>query len=223
MPRIGTRKLYHILRNECQGLGRDKLFAILRKNGLLVPPRKKYARTTESSHFLRKYKNLIQNVVPMRPLQIVVSDLTYLTTTTGFIYLFLITDYYSRKIIGYALRKDLSAQGALDAARMAFPESERLENLIHHSDRGIQYCSYAYTNFLHDRKIQISMTEKNHAYENATAERVNGILKSEFYLDQTFISFEHAEITVERVIHVYNTLRPHLKLNLKTPIEVHAA
>ena len=224
MPRLGARKLYHLLHKDLQKIakiGRDKFFDLLRKNGLLVERKKSYTRTTDSYHRFHKYNNLLYNNDITRPNQCWVSDITYLRTVEGFVYLFLITDYYSRKIVGWSLSHSLSIEGGLLALQMAVKQRDSRLELIHHSDRGVQYCSGDYVNLLHKNGIQISMTEQNHCYENAKAERVNGILKDEFLLDRTFTDYKMALQSVRQAVTTYNEARPHWSLDLQTPAEVH--
>ncbi len=196
-PRIGGRKLYRELKvfmiSIGLQLGRDRFFDFLRVQRLLIERRRKYVRTTDSRHHLRTYRNLIKDLEIRSPNQVYVADITYIRTLRGFCYLSLITDACSRKIVGYNLSRSLSIEGSLDALKMAMRQSAKLTGLIHHSDRGVQYCSYEYTRLLRNNNIKISMTEQNHVYENALAERVNGILKDEFYLDQTFMNLAHAK------------------------------
>lgn len=226
LPRLGGRKLYHLLKDELSQIGkigRDKFFEILGRNGLLVEPKKSYTRTTNSFHRFHKWKNQIKDLLVTRPNQIWVSDITYIRTLRGFVYLFLITDLYSRKIVGWCLSRSLSIEGGLKALKMAFcSRKDKCNSLIHHSDRGIQYCSKDYVKTLQKANIGISMTEENHCYENAVAERVNGILKSEFYLDATFSNFAQALATVGSGIKNYNEKRPHWSLGLQTPSQVYS-
>ena len=180
--------------------------------------RKKYSsRTTNSYHRFYKYNNIIKDLEVTRPNQVWVSDITYIRTVKGFCYLALITDAYSRKIIGYDLSNSLELGGCVRALKKALYHAKGIKGLIHHSDRGIQYCSNVYTQILKRNKIGISMTEENHCYENAMAERVNGILKDEFYLDQTFDCVQHAKRATKNAINLYNEVRLHLSLNFKTP------
>lgn len=180
--------------------------------------RKKYSsRTTNSLHRFYKYKNIIKDVEITRPNQVWVSDITYIRTVKGFCYLALITDMYSRKIIGYDISNSLELKGCERALNKALYIAKDTTELIHHSDRGIQYCSNVYTQILKRNNIKISMTEENHCYENAVAERVNGILKDEFYLDQTFDSLQHAKKATKNAINLYNEIRLHLSLDFKTP------
>ena len=224
MPRIGGKKLYSILKKDLHSvgkIGRDKLFDILRKNDLLVKRKKSYTRTTDSYHRFYKYKNLLYDKTLTRSNECYVSDITYLRTDNGFVYLFLITDAYSRKIVGWDLSRSLAIEGGLKALKMALRQRKRRASLIHHSDRGIQYCCNAYVEKLKKNKINISMTEENHCYENSLAERVNGILKDEFMLDSTFKDYNQTLRAVKQAVKTYNELRPHWSLDLKTPNEVH--
>ena len=176
-------------------VGRDTLFNVLRKHQMLTLRKKYSARTTNSHHRFFKYKNIIK----------------------GFCYLALITDMHSRKIVGYDLSDSLELKGCVRALNKAIYQAKDINGLIHHSDRGIQYCSNVYTQTLKRNKIDISMTEENHCYENAMAERVNGILKDEFYLDQTFTNVAHAKRATKNAINLYNEIRLHLSLDYKTP------
>jgi transposase InsO family protein len=224
MPRIGTRKLYHLLYSDLQQIdkiGRDKFFDILRSNSLLIERKKNFTRTTNSFHRFYKYGNLLYDKVVCNPNECWVSDITYIRTLNGFVYLFLITDYYSRKIIGWDLSNSLSIEGGILALKMALKQRKTSNYLIHHSDRGIQYCSNSYVELLQKHKVSISMTEQNHCYENAKAERINGILKDEFMLDSTFSDYKSALGSVKQVIKTYNEFRPHWSLGLKTPEQVH--
>ena len=198
-------------------VGRDTLFNVLRKYKMLTLRKKYSARTTNSYHRFYKYDNIIKNIEVNRPNQVWVSDITYIRTIKGFCYLALITDMYSRKIVGYDLSDSLELKGCVRALNKAIYQAESIKGLIHHSDRGIQYCSNVYTQILKRKNIDISMTEENHCYENALAERVNGILKDEFYLDQTFMNTSHAKRAAKNAIKLYNEIRLHLSLDFKTP------
>jgi putative transposase len=204
-------------------IGRDKLFSMLRKNSLLVRPKRNYTRTTNSYHRFRKYSNLIKEHTVTRPNEVFVADITYLDTLEGFQYLVLITDLYSRKIVGWDLSNSLSIEGAQRALRMALKDVKDPAALIHHSDRGIQFCSNGYVEILQRHGAQISMTEENHVYENAVAERVNGILKSEFLLGEKLQSFQVAKELVREAIKIYNNERLHLSLEYQTPASRYAA
>lgn len=198
-------------------VGRDTLLNILRKHNILTLIKKPSYRTTNSYHRFYKYKNSIKDLDVTRPNQVWVSDITYIRTVKGFCYLALITDMYSRKIIGYDLNDSLELNGCTRALKKAIYQAKNTTGLIHHSGRDIQYCSNVYTQILKRNNIDISMTEENHCYENAMAERVNGILKDEFYLDQTFDSLQHAKRATKNAINLYNQIRLHLSLDYKTP------
>ena len=198
-------------------VGRDTLFNVLRKHQMLTLRKKYSSKTTNSYHRFYKYNNIIKDVEVTRSNQVWVSDITYIRTVKGFCYLALITDMYSRKIVGYDLSDSLELNGCVRALNKAIYQAKGIKDLTHHSDRGIQYCSNVYTQILKRNKIQISMTEENHCYENAMAERVNGILKDEFYLDQTFTDVAHAKRATKNAINLYNEIRLHLSLDYKTP------
>lgn len=219
--RVGTRKLHKALEGTFQewGLkvGRDRLFDILRTGDMLVKRKKLTFKTTNSYHHFYKYNNLIKDKNVTAPNQVWVSDITYIRTVKGFCYLALITDLYSRKIVGYDISDSLELVGCLRALQKALRQARPAAGLIHHSDRGIQYCSNQYVAELKKRDIRISMTEENHCYENAVAERVNGILKDEFYLDQCFVNTYNASVATKNAIDIYNNKRLHLSLGYKTP------
>lgn len=220
-PRVGTRKLHRTLRSSfaASGLkvGRDKLFGILRTHDLLVRRKRASCKTTDSYHRFHKYKNLVKGMAVTACNQVWVSDITYIRTVKGFCYLALVTDMYSRKIVGYDLSDSLELAGCLRALKRALRTARPAAGLVHHSDRGIQYCSNQYVEQLKRHQISISMTEENHCYENAIAERVNGILKDEFYLDQCFFSTRIASIAAKNAIEIYNSKRLHISLGYKTP------
>ena len=226
-PRIGGRKLYRELKTFMISiglhLGRDRFFDLLRAYDLLIERRRKYVYTTDSRHHLRIYRNLIKDIQLSAPNQVYVADITYIRTLQGFCYLSLLTDAYSRKIVGYNLSRSLSIEGSLAALKMALRQSDDLTGLIHHSDRGVQYCSYDYTRLLKNNNISISMTEQNHVYENALAERVNGILKDEFLLGETLQSYHLAQKMVKQAVNIYNYERPHMSINFDKPAQRHAA
>jgi len=228
MPRIGTRKLHYMLQEKLPlhgiTIGRDKLFDLLSDYGLLVRRRKRRrVATTNSSHLFKKYPNIIRDLQVQRPNNLWVSDITYISLEEKFCYLSLVTDAYSKKIMGYCLYPTLQKEGPLLALQHALgtlggkPEKP----LIHHSDRGLQYCCTQYTALLEDSGISISMTEKGDPYENAIAERVNGILKDEFALDREFKNFEQAQAAVTHAVNTYNNLRPHASCNYLTPEAAH--
>ncbi len=222
-PRVGGRKLHKMVTQQGIEVGRDKLFVLLRKYKLLVKPVRKYNKTTNSYHRFRKYPNIIKELEVTAPNQVFVVDITYLDTLEGYCYLVLVTDLYSRKIVGWDLSRSLAIEGAQRALKMALRGVPRLDNLIHHSDRGIQFCSNGYVKILTSHDIQISMTEENHVYENAVAERVNGTLKTEFLLGAKLPSFKIAKELTAQSIKIYNHERLHLSLNYQTPAYRYAA
>lgn len=225
LPKSGGRKIHHMisedLRKKNIKMGRDKLFSYLRSEYLLVPNRKKYHKTTNSKHWMRKYPNVIKNVEINRPEQVWVADITYLQVKKKHYYLHLITDAYSKRIVGFSLSDNMQATTTLEALKKAISERSYKEQLTHHSDRGLQYCSSIYTQTLTDNNINISMTEEYDPYENAVAERVNGILKAEFGLDDIFENYEFLEFQVLQSIALYNQLRPHMSIGLLTPNQAH--
>jgi len=228
MPRIGTRKLYHMLTETLQQhkikIGRDKLFDLLEEYGMLVRRRKRRrVSTTDSNHPFRKYPNLVRELEVVRPNQLWVSDITYIRLLDEFCYLSLVTDAYSRRIVGYCLYPTLQKEGPVAALKMALNglPVAAAESLIHHSDRGRQYCCDAHISLLMERKITISMTEKGDPYENALAERMNRTMKEEFLLDKGFDSFELASLAVNNAVNIYNSQRPHDSCNYMTPDEAH--
>ncbi|MBU1374225.1 MAG: IS3 family transposase [Bacteroidetes bacterium] len=226
LPKVGGIKLMVMLSDTFSthnmSIGRDAFFSVLRKHNLLIHFKRRYAVTTQSYHRYKIWPDLIQRSHPEKAEQVWVSDITYLRTKTGFIYLFLITDAFSRKIVGYHLSQSLKAKGCLMALQKAirgriYPD----RNLIHHSDRGIQYCCDAYVEQLQKNQINISMTQSGSPYDNAIAERVNGILKLEFGLYKIFDSYSAAIDPVCKAISAYNTIRPHFSCDLKTPQRAH--
>ena len=224
MPRLGTRKLYFLLKSRFdeQGikLGRDGLFDFLREQRLLIKPRKSYTKTTNSKHWMKKYPNQLEGLKLERSEQAFVSDITYVETDEGVSYLSLITDAYSRKIMGYELSDDMRAASVVKALRRAVKQRHTQYPLIHHSDRGLQYCSQIYQQELKHHHIKPSMTDGYDCYQNALAERVNGILKQEFLLYRCQTLNELRRVVKESV-EIYNRLRPHLSLGMRTPEEVH--
>lgn len=224
---LGGLKLHHMLKPGLKAhhlsIGRDTLFSVLRENNLLIKPKRRYARTTNSNHHFKKWPDLVKRRAAIMPEEIWVSDITYLNSKNGFYYLDLVTDAYSRKIVGYNLSRNLKAIGCLKALQMGL--NTRLypaRPLIHHSDRGLQYCCDAYIKLLENHKIAISMTQDGCPYDNALAERVNGILKIEMGLYETFESFQAASEKVDRAVRKYNELRPHLSNKMETPLYQHA-
>lgn len=222
--KMGGKKLYHMLRGFLLGagirMGRDALFDLLREEGMLVRRRRRKQPRTTVSWRLSHYPNLIKGLEPIQADRVWVSDITYLRVGTGFCYLSLITDAYSRKIVGYCLRRDMRTIGCVDALRMALARDPDRGDLIHHSDRGLQYYSFEYRSLLIDNGIRISMTEQGSAGENNLAERINGILKGE-YLPERFDSFEKASREVARAVEIYNGIRPHMSIDMLTPDEAH--
>lgn len=223
--RIGTRKLLEEMQDFLAAhhfqIGRDAMFDLLAERGLLVTKRKrKSCITTLSKHRFKKYPNIIRDFIPIAPNQLWVSDITYIHLPNSFAYLSLITDAYSRKIVGFYLSKDLTANGSLQALNMALKANPNINNLIHHSDRGVQYCCDAYVKKLTDKNIKISMTENGDPLENAIAERVNGILKSEL-LEEVFTDFETAQRDVAIACSTYNHLRPHSSIDNLKPAQAH--
>lgn len=226
LPRLGGKKLYSMIKNSMSEnrlkMGRDRFFKWLKYSDLLVSPKKQYINTTQSHHRFWVYDNLAATMTLTRPNQLWVSDITYLRTQEGFCYLALITDAYSRKIVGFDVSDTLELNGCMRALKSALQTAGDISDLVHHSDRGIQYCSGQYTALLKQKGVKISMAAKGNCYENALAERVNGILKGEFNLDTTFKTKEHAVKAVQQSIYIYNTYRPHWSLKLKTPEACHS-
>ena len=225
LPRLGTRKLHYVIQNKLIShqisFGRDYLFDLLSEHKLLIRQRKRKAITTDSRHWMRKYSNLVKGLEITRPEQVWVSDITYIRLTNQWGYLSLITDAYSRKIMGYSFRQDLAAEGCIDALKMALNNKLYNQSIIHHSDRGSQYCSHNYVDLLLKNNIAISMTENGDPYENALAERVNGIIKTEFNLYSSSLGFEQTGYQINKSIKSYNELRPHASCDYLTPNQAH--
>lgn len=221
LPRAGVPQLMEKLRAPLRDhgikIGRDALYELLGRHGYLLRYRRRRPYTTDSRHQYKKYPNLIRHLVLTHPGQLWVSDITYLRLVQGFCYLSIVTDAYSRKIVGYRLHPTLHSQGVLEALQQALKTAKRSRTLVHHSDRGVQYCCAAYVQQLERAGIAISMTEQGDPYENAIAERVNGILKGEFLLARTFSSFTEAAAAVSAAVHKYNHLRPHSSVGYLTP------
>ena len=224
MPRIGTRKLYYLLKPEFDKqeikIGRDALFNYLKTEHLLIKPKKNYTKTTNSKHWLKKYPNLLKDVEPERPEHVLVSDITYVKSREKTHYLSLVTDAYSRKIVGYKLSDDMSAENVVKAFDMAIEQGQYYKELIHHSDRGLQYCASVYQKALRKHNVKTSMTDGYDCYQNALAERINGILKQEFLIHKCNNGRELEQL-IKESIETYNNKRPHLSLNMKTPNFVH--
>ena len=201
-------------------LGRDGFFDYLREHDLLVKPKKNYTKTTYSSHWMRKHPNLLKGFRARKSEEVLVSDITYIKSDTGTHYLSLTTDAYSRKIMGYELSDEMKASDVVKALKMTIKNRQYRHQAIHHSDRGLQYCSDEYQTVLKDNGIQPSMTDGYDCYQNALAERVNGILKQEFLLYQCKDISELRQL-IDESIYIYNEIRPHLSLGMKTPNQVH--
>lgn len=227
MPMLGCKKLKYLLQPDLDRLeikiGRDKFFNLMERKGLLIRRKKRYAVTTNSLHRFRVHDNKIKEITATRSNEILVSDITYIKLRESFNYLSIVTDLYSRKIVGYDLSDSLNIEGSVRALKMSIRGKKDLSETIHHSDRGIQYCSNIYTGLLTKNGIRISMSEKGNPYENAVAERINGILKQEFMLGETFKTQEQAEKSVKEAIEIYNEKRPHMSLNYMTPNEKYAS
>ncbi len=229
-PRLGARKLHHLLSDSftSEGLkvGRDALLGILRQSHMLVAPKRAYHKTTNSHHRFRRHPNLLkagdEQVQPHAAEQVWVADITYVPTHSGFVYLSLVTDAYSRKIVGHHVHDSLRTQQVSQALKIALKHRQSCQRLIHHSDRGIQYCSDDYQAIHRKHGLTCSMTDGYDCYQNALAERINGILKGEFLLQRP-ADLAQARRMVEESVGIYNLERPHFSLQLKTPDEVHRA
>jgi transposase InsO family protein len=224
MPRIGSKKLYYLLGNELKTLkiGRDKFIDILRANHLLIHPKRSYHITTNSHHRFRKYKNQLLDLQINQPEQVWVSDITYIGKREKPCYLSLITDAYSKKIVGYNVSDNLNTESSLAALRLAIKQRKNKElPLIHHSDRGLQYCSNEYQKILNKNEIQPSMTQNSDPYENAVAERINGILKQEFYIDKYNKDLPIMKQIIKETVDIYNEKRPHISNHMLTPNQMH--
>jgi len=204
-------------------MGRNQLFDLLRAHGLLIKQRRSGVRTTCSSHGFAVAENLLKRTALSGPGQAWVSDITYIRTLEGFSYAALITDAYSRAIVGVDLSASLSIEGSLRALRRAIGQQKNLDRLLHHSDRGVQYCSTDYRKLLAKHHIGVSMAAVGDPYENAIAERVNGILKQEFSMGQTFGTRLDAARALREAVTIYNHERPHLSLGYRTPSDVHSS
>lgn len=229
-PRLGTRKLHHLLGPTLVERGiklrRDGLFELLRAARLLVVPSRAYHKTTQSHHHFRRHPNLLKSgpdqIVPTGPEQVWVADITYLPTAGRFVYLSLVTDAFSRKIVGHHVHDSLQTEQVSQALKKALRRRRTREPLIHHSDRGVQYCSTYYQDIHRRHGLRCSMTDGYDCYQNALAERVNGILKGEFLLHRP-ADLEQAAKMVEQSVRIYNHERPHAALKYKTPDAVHRA
>lgn len=224
LPRLGTRKLYFLLKERLQDnqikLGRDGLFRFLRHEHMLIKPLRSYHKTTHSKHWLHKHPNLTQGYHPDKVEQLWVADITYVETKEETVYLSLVTDAYSRKIVGHHVHASLQAESVSQAYKNALKTRQYSYPLVHHSDRGLQYCSALYQNIHQQHNVRCSMTDGYDCYQNALAERINGILKHEFLITKPQ-NLQQAEVMIKQAIFAYNHKRPHLALNYKTPNEVH--
>lgn len=227
-PRIG----YLMLFEKCKlffgpsfSMGRDAFYKLLHEYKLMLKWKTRSVRTTNSNHLYRRYTNLLKDVCPIAPCAVWVSDITFIRLQESFCYLSLITDAYSRKIVGWRVGRTLEAEYTIDALRMALEDNRKngfeLEGLIHHSDRGVQYACYEYTGVLEQYNCRISMTQNGDPLENAMAERVNGILKQEWLYQYTFNTIEDVNSRMSSIIHLYNTQRPHSSIGNRTPEMVH--
>jgi len=224
LPRLGTRKLHYLLKPQLEllgiKLGRDGLFEYLRQHKMLIRPKRSYIKTTYSKHWMRKHPNLLKELKLSRPEQAFVSDITYVESEEGVHYLSLVTDAYSRRIMGHELSYEMKATDVSQAMLKAIVNRVTDKPLVHHSDRGSQYCSSVYQALLKANNVTPSMTDGHDCYQNAMAERVNGILKQEFLLYRCK-SFKDLKCLVAESIEAYNQLRPHLSLGMQTPEAVH--
>ncbi len=224
MPRFGTRKLYFLLKDAFSAkgikLGRDALFCLLRREHMLIKRKKNYTKTTNSKHWLKKHPNLLKDVQPSFPEQVFVSDITYVKTREQTCYLSLVTDAFSRKIMGYNVSRDLGSESTAKALDAAIENKRKRVNTIHHSDRGLQYASSVYQKKLRESDMTPSMTDGYDCYQNALAERMNGILKQEF-LTVTCNNLRELNALVKESVEIYNAERPHLSLGMRTPDDVH--
>jgi transposase InsO family protein len=225
LKRVGTRKLLFMMQDFMKQhhiqIGRDALFDLLATHHLLIRRRiRRIPVTTFSDHWMHKYPNLIIGHIPTAPNQLWVSDITYICLANDFAYLSLITDAYSRKIVGFCLLETLSADGCIKALKMALSTNPQLGRLIHHSDRGSQYCCADYVGILEKKYIKISMTQTGDPLENSLAERVNGILKDEL-LEKQYHNFKEAQQAIAVAISTYNHHRPHSSIDMLTPVEAH--
>jgi transposase InsO family protein len=224
-PMMGGRKLWHLLEEELRAagvvLGRDRFFGVLKRQNLLICRRKRTCRTTDSRHRFKVYANLAKDLVLTGPHGLLVSDITYLRTQDGFMYLALVMDAWSRKIVGYDCSDSLEAIGARRALNMALKQLPEGAQVMHHSDRGTQYCCHEYVEMLERAGVAISMTQENHCYENAKAERLNGILKQEYGLGGTLAGKTEAQALAREAVMLYNAYRPHTALGYRCPGDVH--
>jgi transposase InsO family protein len=226
LPRLGTRKLYYLIKGQLEArrikFGRDKLFELLKECNLLIYPQRRYIQTTMSKHWMKKWPNIIKDKSITGSDQVWVSDITYIKTEQGNCYLNMITDVYSRKIVGYALDNTMQTESMIKALEMATKQKVNQEvQTIHHSDRGLQYCSKEYVELTAKNNIKLSMTENPDPYENALAERMNRTIKEEFGLNRKLKNKEQVAQLLKESINLYNQYRPHLALMMRTPEEIY--
>lgn len=226
LPRLGTWKLHYLIKDQLEAAdlkcGRDKLFYYLAKHDLLIKPKRRYTQTTNSKHWLRKHPNIAKDIVLTKPEQLWVTDITYIKTEEGNCYANMITDAFSRKIVGYAIADNMETESMIQAYQMALKQKiDRTIPTIQHSDRGLQYCSHDYIKLTKENNGLTSMTENGDPYENALAERMNRTIKDEFGLGEKLKTKNHAYQLIKEAVYLYNNIRPHLALNYKTPSSVH--
>lgn len=226
MKKIGAIKLYYLLNPKIKEakikIGRDRFINILRENGLMIKRKRRRFVTTNSNHWMKKYDNLIEDLIPSRPEELYVADITYFETQEeGAVYGHFVTDAYSKKIMGFEVSLDLKAASSLLALKMAIDNRVNDEQLIHHSDRGTQYCSSRYVKLLKKEKIKISMTQDGNPTDNPIAERINGILKQEFVCEDILKNIMHAKECIAEAVEIYNDERPHMSNHMLTPNQMH--
>jgi putative transposase len=224
MPRVGTRKLHYLLKTSFISsgvkIGRDALFSYLRREHMLIKPKRSYTKTTHSKHWLRKHPNLYTGIESASPEEYFVSDITYIKSREKTHYLSLVTDDYSRKIMGYHLSDDMSSENVAKALKMAVKNKKTSKKTVHHSDRGLQYCSSLYQDLLSKNRMTPSMTDGYDCYQNALAERINGILKQEYLFIKANNGKDLKQL-IDHAVDSYNNRRPHSSLNFKTPNFIH--
>lgn len=223
MPRLGTKKLYHTLSQSLKEIkiGRDKLHEIIKANGMLVSPLRQYKITTNSRHHFPKHKDIVTGVKIYQPEQVWVSDITYINGNDKYYYLSMITDAYSKKIMGYCVDDNMNVELVIKSLAMAFNNRHYHSKLTHHSDRGSQYCCKEYQDKLNKMNVVTSMTENSDPYTNAIAERVNGIIKQEFLFESKRRSLIELKTKIDQAVYAYNKLRPHLSCHMLTPDKMH--
>lgn len=223
---IGCKKVHDRISGKMKEakvfVGRDRFINTLGEYGMHVKIKRKHERTTYSRHSYAVAPNLVKNRDISRPDEVYVADITYVRLSVGFAYLFLVTDLYSRKIVGYSLSRNLKHNGAIEALRVSLEGVSDSVGIIHHSDRGCQYCCHEFLDELRRHGMKSSMTDENHCYQNAVAERVNGILKLEYFIDSTFKNYEAALAAIDNAVYIYNHKRTHWSLKLRTPEKVYS-